>query len=108
MIQLNPMVPFWHVASKQPCYAFLVTDYSQEHDLCFTCLMQDGVIYCARAAELRAQENISLGRQKSAVNAKPDWFESAAREWKAAAPQADVSVAPAGPIPEPGHILYVE
>lgn len=77
MIQLNPMLPFWHIASHQPCYAFMVIDYSQEHDLMLACILQNGEIWTCRAAELRGQENMTLGRPKSAVNAKPNWFESA-------------------------------
>ena len=65
MLQLNPMIPFWHVASGQACHAFMAIDYSQEHDLMFTVIMQgSGEIWVCRAAELRGQENITLGRVK--------------------------------------------
>jgi len=43
-------------------FAFLVIDYSQEHDLIFTCGMENGEIWSLRNSEIRFDNNISLGR----------------------------------------------
>lgn len=66
MLQLNPMIPLWHVASGQACHAFMALDYSQEHDLMFSVILQNGEIWVCRASELRGQENLTLGRRKQA------------------------------------------
>jgi hypothetical protein len=44
-------------------YAFLVIDYSQEHDLMFTCAMDNGEIWTLKNNELRMEKNITLGRK---------------------------------------------
>jgi hypothetical protein len=44
-------------------YAFLVIDYSQEHNLLFTCAMDDGEIWTLLNSEIRFQKNISLKRK---------------------------------------------
>ncbi len=43
-------------------YAFLVIDYSQEHDLLFTCAMDDGEIWTLNNKEIRFCKNISMER----------------------------------------------
>jgi hypothetical protein len=65
-LQLNPMLPLWHVPTQQPCYAFAMLDYSQEHDLLFVVLRRDGEIWTVPNHELRAQINASLGRYAKA------------------------------------------
>jgi hypothetical protein len=45
MLQLNPMLPIIRVSDNMKGYAFLVIDYSQEHDLMFTCAMDNGEIW---------------------------------------------------------------
>jgi len=63
MLQLSPELPFWHEPSAQLCFAFLVIDYTPDHDLLWVCKMQNsGEIWCVANKELRAVENISLGR----------------------------------------------
>ena len=37
MIQLNPTLPIQRVSDGMKGYAFVLIDYSQEHDLLFTC-----------------------------------------------------------------------
>ena len=37
ILQLDPMVPVYSIEHNMEGYAFLVIDYSQEHDLLFTC-----------------------------------------------------------------------
>jgi hypothetical protein len=44
-------------------YAFLVIDYSQEHDLMFTCAMDNGEIWTLKNNELRVEKNITLNRK---------------------------------------------
>lgn len=43
-------------------YAFLVIDYSQEHDLLYVCAMDNGEIWTLNNKMIRIQNNISLGR----------------------------------------------
>lgn len=63
MLQLNPMLPLQHV-TKGAFTAFLVTDYSQEHSLLFTGFLEaTGEIWTFSNRELRAQNNITMGRE---------------------------------------------
>jgi hypothetical protein len=43
-------------------YAFLVIDYSQEHNLYFTCAMSNGEIWTLSNQDIRFQKNITLNR----------------------------------------------
>jgi hypothetical protein len=63
ILQLEPMLPIYRVSDNMEGFAFLVIDYSQEHDLLFTCAMDDGEIWTLSNLEIRMQENISLGRK---------------------------------------------
>ena len=63
MLQLEPMIPIKRVSDNMEGYAFLVIDYSQEHDLLFTCAMDDGEIWTLNNKELRFCKNISLDRK---------------------------------------------
>ena len=62
MLQLNPMLPIVRVSDNMKGYAFLVIDYSQEHDLMFTCVMSNGEIWTLKNSEVRGEQNITLGR----------------------------------------------
>ena len=64
MIQLNPMIPIVRVSDKMEGYAFLVIDYSQEHNLLFTCAMDDGEIWTLSNHDIRFCKNISLDRNE--------------------------------------------
>jgi len=64
MLQLNPMLPIIRISDGMLGYAFLVIDYSQEHDLLFSCAMNNGEIWTLSNKDIRMQENISLGRFK--------------------------------------------
>ena len=44
-------------------YAFLVIDYSQEHDLLFTVALDNGEIWTINNKELRFCKNISMDRK---------------------------------------------
>ena len=63
MIQLNPMLPIFRVSDEMEGYAFLVIDYSQEHNLLFTCAMDNGEIWTLSNQEIRFSKNISLNRK---------------------------------------------
>jgi len=63
MLQLNPMIPIVRVSDKMKGYAFLVIDYSQEHDILFTCAMDNGEIWTLSNKEIRFQKNISMERK---------------------------------------------
>ena len=60
--QLNPTIPIMRISDGMKGYAFLVIDYSQEHNLLFSCAMDDGEIWTLSNQEIRIQKNISLGR----------------------------------------------
>lgn len=68
IIQLNPMLPIFRVSDQMEGYAFLVIDYSQEHNLLFTCAMDNGEIWTLSNQEIRFCKNISLNR--STLNQK--------------------------------------
>ena len=63
ILQLNPMLPIFRVSDNMEGYAFLVIDYSQEHNLLFSCAMDNGEIWTLSNIEIRFQKNISLDRK---------------------------------------------
>jgi hypothetical protein len=62
MIQLNPMIPVYSLKHKMEGYAFLVIDYSQEHNLLFAVALNNGEIWTLKNQDLRFTKNISLDR----------------------------------------------
>jgi hypothetical protein len=56
------MIPILRVSDGMEGYAFLVIDYSQEHNLLFTCVMDNGEIWTLTNKEIRFCKNISLER----------------------------------------------
>lgn len=64
MLQLNPMIPIVRVSDNMESYAFLIIDYSQEHNLLFTCAMNNGEIWTLPNQEIRFDKNLSLNRLK--------------------------------------------
>ena len=64
ILQLNPTIPIVRVSDNMKGHAFLVIDYSQEHDLLFTCAMDNGEIWSLSNKDIRITENLSLGRKK--------------------------------------------
>lgn len=62
MLQLNPTIPIIRISDQMKGYAFLVIDYSQEHDLLYVCAMDNGEIWTLNNKTIRIQNNISLGR----------------------------------------------
>jgi hypothetical protein len=62
MMQLNPNIPIFRVSDSMNGYAFMVIDYSQEHDLYFVCAMDNGEIWTLNNRDIRIVNNITLGR----------------------------------------------
>ena len=62
MLQLSPTIPVVRDADGMKGYAFLVIDYSQEHDLLFTCAMDDGQIWTLSNRDIRIVNNVTLNR----------------------------------------------
>lgn len=62
MLQLTPMLPIIRKSDKMKGYAFMVIDYSQEHDLLFTCAMDNGEIWTLNNKDISIGDNISLKR----------------------------------------------
>ena len=62
ILQLNPMIPIMRYSDEMEGYAFLVIDYSQEHNLLFTCAMDNGEIWTLSNKEIKFCKNISLDR----------------------------------------------
>jgi transcriptional antiterminator len=63
MLQLNPMIPIVRVSDKMKGFAFMVIDYSQEHNLLFVCGMDDGEIWTLNNKEIRFCKNVSMDRK---------------------------------------------
>ena len=63
MLQLNPMIPIVRVSDKMEGFAFMVIDYSQEHDVLFVCGMDDGEIWTLNNKEIRFCKNVSMDRK---------------------------------------------
>ena len=63
MLQLNPTIPITRISDSMKGYAFIVIDYSQEHDLLFTCAMSNGEIWTLSNKDIKIQNNISLNRK---------------------------------------------
>lgn len=61
LLQLNPMLPV--NTPKGEGYAFLVIDYSQEHDLLFTVMLDNGEVWTFSNKEIRGCKNISMDRK---------------------------------------------
>lgn len=62
MIQLNPMIPF--DTPKGPGWAFLLIDYSQDHDTLYKiAITETREVWDFRQSEVRAVENITMGRR---------------------------------------------
>ena len=63
MLQLNPTIPIVRISDKMEGYAFMVIDYSQEHNLLFVCGMADGEIWTLSNKEIRLCKNVSMDRK---------------------------------------------
>ena len=63
LLQLNPTLPIIHSKTGVKGYAFIVIDYSQEHDLYFVCAMDNGEIWTYNNKDIRVQTNLTLNRK---------------------------------------------
>ena len=63
MLQLNPPLPV--VTPKGKAMAHILIDYGPEHDLIWTCFETNGECWCWRNQDIRAEKNITYGRDKS-------------------------------------------
>lgn len=70
MLQLNPTLPIVRISDGMTGYAFLVIDYSQEHDLLYVCAMNNGEIWTLNNKAIRIQNNITLNRVNNGCNAE--------------------------------------
>lgn len=61
MLQLNPPLPVTTPRGK--ALAHVLIDYGPEMDLIWVCFQQDGQCWSWRNGEVRAQENITIGRK---------------------------------------------
>jgi hypothetical protein len=64
------MIPIYRASDKMEGYAFLVIDYSQEHNILFTCAMDNGEVWTLSNKEIRFQKNISLEGNDEPVQRK--------------------------------------
>jgi hypothetical protein len=63
IIQLNPTIPL--TTPKGKGFAYLVIDYSQEHDLMWVVFLdENGECWTFKNSEVRIVDNLSLGREK--------------------------------------------
>jgi len=62
------MIPVYSLRHNMEGFAFLVIDYSQEHDLLFTVALDNGEIWTLNNKEIRFCKNISL--ERNAINLK--------------------------------------
>ena len=65
ILQLDPMIPVFSIEHNMEGYAFLVIDYSQEHDLLFTVALDNGEIWTISNKGLRFCWNSSMDRIKA-------------------------------------------
>ena len=64
ILQLNPPLPL--DTPRGNALAHLVIDYGPEHDLQWVCFGQDGEIWTWRNPKVRAESNVTMGREKCA------------------------------------------
>ena len=62
MLQLNPPLPVMTPRGK--AMAHILIDYGPEHDLIWTCFEADGEVWSWRNQDIRAETNITFGRDK--------------------------------------------
>jgi hypothetical protein len=64
MLQLNPPLPV--VTPNGKALAHVLIDYGPEHDLLWVCFEEDGQCWTWRNQEIRADRNITFGRNTRA------------------------------------------
>jgi len=58
------MLPIYSCKHNMEGYAFIVIDYSQEHDLYFVVALKNGEIWTLNNKDVKFQNNITLDRIK--------------------------------------------
>lgn len=58
--QLHPQIPL--ATNKGKGFAIGVIDYSQDHDLIWVIMLDNGEIWCVENSKVRAVNNFTLGR----------------------------------------------
>jgi hypothetical protein len=64
MLQLNPPLPV--VTPNGKALAHVLIDYGPEHDLLWVCFEENGQCWTWRNQEIRADRNITFGRNTRA------------------------------------------
>lgn len=62
MLQLSPTIPVYSISHQKEGYAFVVLDYSQEHDTLFLVGLDNGEFWWLSQKDVRLCKNISLER----------------------------------------------
>lgn len=60
ILQLSPPIPL--DTPKGPSLAHFLIDYGPESDLIWVCFLENKEIWCYQNREVRAQQNITVGR----------------------------------------------
>jgi len=64
MLQLNPPLPV--ITPDGKALAHVLIDYGPEHDLLWVCFQEDGECWTWRNQDIRAERNITYGRNTRA------------------------------------------
>lgn len=62
MMQLNPTISVYSLQHECEGYAFIIIDYSQEHDSLFLVGLDNGEMWWIKQSLLRLCKNISMDR----------------------------------------------
>lgn len=62
MLQLSPTIPVYSLEHQQEGYAFVLLDYSQEHDSLFLVGLDNGELWWLKQSQLRLCYNRSMDR----------------------------------------------
>jgi hypothetical protein len=63
MLQLNPPIPV--ETPKGKALAHVLVDYGAEYDLLWVCFQDDKECWTWRNQDIRADENITMGRKRT-------------------------------------------
>lgn len=62
ILQLSYMIPMYRISDRKEGYAFLVINHDKEHDVLFTCAMNDGEVCTLNTSEIKFYKNNSISR----------------------------------------------
>ena len=63
MLQLNPTIPVFSIDHSMEGYAFIILDYSQEHDSLFLVGLDNGEFWWIKQSAIRLCKNYSMDRK---------------------------------------------